>query len=68
VAYIGYDEIILYEFENKLPGKGCGPLESTILHELVHHCRGKEEKVPEACEASCFKYNPYKRANPCDCK
>jgi hypothetical protein len=34
---------------------GCLPLESTILHEIVHLVRGfAQEQLPAACEASCF--------------
>jgi hypothetical protein len=34
---------------------GCQPLESTILHEIVHITRGFErEQLPLSCEASCF--------------
>ncbi|WP_347275084.1 DUF4157 domain-containing protein [Candidatus Kuenenia sp.] len=34
---------------------GCQPLESTILHEIVHLTRGfVEEALPASCEASCF--------------
>lgn len=36
------------------PGK-CGPLASTILHEIVHVLRGQfGEDLPRSCEASCF--------------
>ncbi len=34
---------------------GCQPLESTILHEIVHLVRGfAQESLPSSCEASCF--------------
>ncbi len=34
---------------------GCLPLESTILHEIVHLTRGfAQESLPSSCEASCF--------------
>jgi hypothetical protein len=34
---------------------GCQPLESTILHEIVHITRGfAQEQLPSSCEASCF--------------
>lgn len=34
---------------------GCLPLESTILHEIVHLTRGfAEESLPSSCEASCY--------------
>lgn len=34
---------------------GCLPLESTLLHEIVHLTRGfAEESLPASCEASCF--------------
>jgi len=34
---------------------GCQPLESTMLHEIVHLTRGfAQESLPGACEASCF--------------
>ncbi len=34
---------------------GCQPLESTILHEIVHLTRGfARESLPASCEASCF--------------
>ncbi len=34
---------------------GCQPLESTILHEIVHLTRGfAQEPLPSSCEASCF--------------
>jgi hypothetical protein len=34
---------------------GCQPLESTILHEIVHLTRGfAQESLPSSCEASCF--------------
>lgn len=46
----------------------CGPLKSTILHEMVHSCNYFGEKTPEACEASCFNWPPWGDANPCDCK
>jgi hypothetical protein len=33
----------------------CGPLASTILHEIVHVVRGEfGEDLPRSCEASCF--------------
>ena len=48
-------------------GKDCGPIGSTILHEMVHSCHHGGEKIPEACEASCFQYNPT-GADPCNCK
>jgi hypothetical protein len=36
------------------PGQ-CGPLASTILHEIVHVVRGQfGEELPRSCEASCF--------------
>lgn len=36
------------------PGQ-CGPLASTILHEIVHVVRGQfGEDLPRSCEASCF--------------
>jgi len=50
------------------PGGGCGPLESTILHEMVHSCGRFFEKKPKGCEESCFGYDPKNEANPCDCK
>ncbi len=43
----------------------CGPLKSTILHEMVHSCRHFTEAKPEACEKSCFGYG---NGNPCECK
>ncbi len=33
----------------------CGPLASTILHEIIHVVRGQfGEDLPRSCEASCF--------------
>lgn len=33
----------------------CQPIESTILHEIVHLTRGfAQESLPSSCEASCF--------------
>ncbi len=38
-----------------LPLGKCGPLGSTILHEIVHVTRGTfPEALPASCEASCF--------------
>jgi RHS repeat-associated protein len=45
----------------------CGPLSSTILHEMVHQAWHFFEKVPKACEASCYGYKE-KGVNPEDCK
>lgn len=34
---------------------GCGPLHSTIMHEIIHVVRGFfGEELPRSCEASCF--------------
>jgi hypothetical protein len=34
---------------------GCGPLASTVLHEIVHIVRGFfAEQLPVSCEASCY--------------
>jgi hypothetical protein len=34
---------------------GCSPIESIILHEIIHLTRGfAQEQLPASCEASCF--------------
>ena len=35
--------------------EGCGPLASTVLHEIIHLTRGVfPETLPRSCEASCY--------------
>jgi hypothetical protein len=46
-------------YPKALPGGSCGPLESTILHEVVHLTELRlieHGDLADACEASCFGY------------
>lgn len=45
---------------------GCGPLASTILHEIIHITRGTfPEALPSSCEASCYGFGS---ADPALCR
>ncbi len=45
---------------------GCQPLESIVLHEIVHLTRGfYEESLPDSCEVSCFGTSRKESADLC---